>query len=198
MHLSLRGRMVASDHGWLLWQALREHAPWLEDEPLAGIHAIQGADDGAGALILGHRAKLVVRCPVRRVDQLLSALSGKTLMLGEHSLVVGAGKSRALSTYSPLYAHCVVTGDEDEAKFAREVLRLLRDMDIECRFICGRPQLLYDGTQQVRGYSLLLHNLPLAQAIAVQQHGIGLHRKLGCGLFIPHKSIVAVGSVESV
>ena len=165
---------------------------------MAGVHGIQGADSGQGSLILGNRAKLVIRCPDRRLEALVAALADSTLDIAGHALTVGTGRARPLSLYSPLYAHCVVTGDEDEGLFARGIQQQLRQRDIECRFICGRPQLLFDGEQLVRGYSLLLHNLPLAQAIAVQQQGIGLHRKLGCGLFIPHKSIVAVGSVESV
>jgi hypothetical protein len=38
----------------------------------------------------------------------------------------------------------------------------------------------------------MLHGLPIEYAIRVQQVGIGNERKLGCGIFIPHKSINAV------
>jgi hypothetical protein len=46
----------------------------------------------------------------------------------------------------------------------------------------------------VRGFSLLLHGLTPAQSLAVQESGLGEGRKLGCGIFVPHKSVVAVGA----
>jgi hypothetical protein len=30
----------------------------------------------------------------------------------------------------------------------------------------------------------------------VQARGLGRGRKLGCGIFVPHKSVVAVGAAE--
>jgi hypothetical protein len=39
----------------------------------------------------------------------------------------------------------------------------------------------------------MLHGLGAADSLAVQEAGLGAHRALGCGLFVPHKSVVAVG-----
>jgi hypothetical protein len=39
----------------------------------------------------------------------------------------------------------------------------------------------------------MLHGLKRAESVAIQESGLGLHRLLGCGLFVPHKSIAAVG-----
>jgi hypothetical protein len=35
----------------------------------------------------------------------------------------------------------------------------------------------------------MLAGLRLEQSLALQRHGLGDERKLGCGLFIPHKGI---------
>ena len=42
-------------------------------------------------------------------------------------------------------------------------------------------------------FSMMLHALVPEQSLRLQQHGLGPHRLLGCGLFVPHKSAAAVG-----
>jgi len=69
---------------------------------------------------------------------------------------------------------------------------LLDEMGIDTRFICGRRQTITTDAGPVAGYSLMLHGLPIEHAIRVQQVGLGSNRLLGCGIFIPHKSITAV------
>jgi len=46
----------------------------------------------------------------------------------------------------------------------------------------------------LRGYSLMLDGLSAADSLRLQETGIGRHRRLGCGVFVPHKSAAAVGS----
>jgi CRISPR-associated protein Cas6 len=196
VHLSLCGSTIPVDHGYVIYRALLRLLPWMEEEMLLGIHPIHGANNGHGELILNHRAKVVRRCATNRLDDLKS-LQGQKIELNQLALTIGACTVKPLSQYSPLYAHCVVTNSEDEIEFTRDVMELLGKMDIRSRFICGRRQQVFDGQQIRSGYSLLLHDLPLKHSIHVQQQGIGLLRKLGCGLFIPHKSIIAVGSVAS-
>ena len=38
----------------------------------------------------------------------------------------------------------------------------------------------------------MLADLDVEEAVILQQRGIGRHKKMGCGLFIPHKGIKAV------
>ncbi len=190
----MQGVRIPADHGYALFRALSRLLPWIEDDTLFGIHPVHGADSGNGELILNRRTKLVVRCASERLDE-LRALAGKTLHLSDQALTIGACKLKPLSRYTPLYAHCVTTGSTDETEFTRDILARLEDMGINSRFICGRQQRLFDGQKTISGYSLLLHSLPLEHAITIQQQGLGLHRKLGCGIFIPHKSIIAVGAI---
>lgn len=197
IQFDLKGDALPLDHAWLLYQGLLSIAPWLADEAILGIHPIQGADTGGGEMILNRRIKLVVRSPAGRLDD-LGKLSGLSFQVGSHTLTLGASKIKPLTQHTPLYAHTVCTGSEDELAFTRDILRELDAMNITTRFICGKPQKFFDGEKIATGYSLMLHGLPIEHAIRVQQQGLGLHRKLGCGIFIPHKSITAVGAIDAV
>lgn len=197
IQFELKGDALPLDHAWAVYQGLLSIAPWLADEEGIGIHPIQGADTGGGEMILNRRVKLVVRSPAARLDD-LAKLSGRSFTVGGHTLTLGASKIKALTQHTPLYAHTVCTGSEDELAFTRDILSQLDAMNITTRFICGRPQKFFDGEKIVTGYSLMLHGLPIEHAIRVQQQGLGLHRKLGCGIFIPHKSITAVGAIDAV
>lgn len=192
VQFELKGATLPHDHGYLLFQALAALAPWIADEPLLGIHPIQGADLGDGKLMLNRRAKLMIRAPRSRVEELLK-LSGQTFQLAGGTFSIGAGKLRPLTMHTPLYAHVVTTGSADEKAFAADIIRLLDDMKIDSRFICGKRQTLTTEKGTEYGYSLMLHGLPIEHAILIQQQGLGSNRKLGCGIFIPHKSILPVG-----
>ena len=197
IQFELKGEALPLDHAWALYQGLLSIAPWVADEETLGIHPIQGADTGGGELILNRRAKLVVRSPAARLED-LAKLSGCTFTVSGHTLTLGASKIKPLTQHTPLYAHTVCTGSEDEQAFTRDIISQLDAMNIHTRFICGRPQKFFDGEKIATGYSLMLHGLPIEHAIRVQQQGLGLHRKLGCGIFIPHKSITAVGAIDAV
>lgn len=191
IQFELRGVRVPIDHGYALFRALERLLPWLADDAQAGIHPIHGADSGSGELILNHRTKLVLRLPAERANDAL-AIKGETLDVAGNTLLIGAGKAKTLPHHTPLYAHRVSTGSLEEAGFTRDIMRLLDELSIETRFICGKRQTISTDGGAVAGYSLMLHGLPIEHAIRVQQVGIGNHRKLGCGIFIPHKSINAV------
>ena len=192
VQFELKGSVLPRDHGYLLYMALLKLAPWMAEEPLVGIHDVQGSDLGDGRLMLNRRAKLMIRVPRSRVDDLMR-LSGQSFDLAGGTFAIGAGKLRPLTMHTPLYAHMVTTGSADEKAFAADIIRLLDDMKIDSRFICGKRQALTTDKGTEYGYSLMLHGLPIEHAILIQQQGLGTNRKLGCGIFIPHKSILPVG-----
>jgi CRISPR-associated protein Cas6 len=197
IQFELKGDALPIDHAWLLYQGLLSIAPWLAKEETLGIHPVPGIHTGGGEMILNRRTKLVVRSPSARLAD-LKQLSGRSFTVGGHTLTLGASKLKPLTQHTPLYAHTVCTGSEEEQAFTRDILNQLDAMNITTRFICGRPQKFFDGEKIATGYSLMLHGLPIEHAIRVQQQGLGLHRKLGCGIFIPHKSITAVGAIDAV
>lgn len=192
VHFELQGSLLPRDHGYPLFLELSRLLPWLADETLAAVHHINGAETGKDdLLILNRRAKLVIRIPLHREAD-LAILSSETIAIGDYKLTIGKGKTKPLTRHSPLYAHCVTTGSMDEEGFASDIIRILDELKITCRFICGRRQSITTADGLAYGYSLLLHELPVEQSILVQQRGMGGNRKIGCGIFIPHKSTNAL------
>lgn len=187
----IKGTVLPIDHGYSLFLEVVRLLPWFADESLGGIHAIQGADTGHGELILNRRTKLAIRISSARVKDLMQ-LSGQTLQIDGKALDIGAAKTRLLTRHTPLFAHCVTTGSEDEVDFTSDIIRLLDELEIDSRFICGKRQMINTQDGIVSGFSLMLHGLPVEHSLLVQQQGLGKHRKIGCGIFIPHKSITAL------
>jgi hypothetical protein len=42
----------------------------------------------------------------------------------------------------------------------------------------------------------MIADLDKSSSLALQEAGIGPHRHFGCGIFVPHKGIKAVGETE--
>jgi CRISPR-associated protein Cas6 len=190
---SVRGNSIPRDHGFVLWRELRTCLPWLDAESQAGIHAIRGAPGNDDMLLLTRRAKLVLRLPQARVADAQS-LNGRQLDLDGCVLQIGDATQRPLLAFATLYSHLVCTGSDDEFAFLRDITAQLEQINVACKLLCGKRRALRAGQTEVRGYSLMLHDFKLGQSTLLQQIGLGGHRKLGCGIFVPHKSIAAVAA----
>lgn len=190
---SVRGACIARDYAYRLWQSLNAHLTWLDDEAQAGIHPLYGASaGGAEELYLNHRARLMLRLPAHRAPQ-ASTLRGACIDLGG-VVEIGAASVRALRPHAVLYSRFVSTGIEDEVGFLDDAQRLLRQAGIEGKLVCGRARATQTGDVAVRGFSLMVHGLSPEHSLHVQQRGLGEGRKIGCGIFVPHKSVAAVGA----
>ena len=55
--------------------------------------------------------------------------------------------------------------------------------------LCGRVTPVRAEGRTLRARSLMLAGMTPAQAIELQRQGLGAGRRIGCGLFVPHKSI---------
>jgi CRISPR-associated protein Cas6 len=191
-------RCLPVDHAYALQQAIQDALPWFAQEPRAGLHTVHGAASGSGwmrpegadaLLQLSHRAKLALRLPRHRMDD-AAALLGRTLQVAGWPMHVQKMALRPLSRITTLFSRCVVLAAGDEAAFVIAATGELGALGIKSeRMVCGRvtPVATPAGTYQSR--SLMLAGLTLAQSLLLQQSGLGAGRKLGCGLFIPHKDI---------
>ncbi len=196
---ALQGRTLPVDHGYTLQQAVLAHAPWLHEEPQAGIHRIHVAGsqngwqrpDGDQPLMLSKRTKLSIRIPKSRLNALQQALEQQTLDVGGHQLTIGAGKVRLLSRETTLLARYLVSDHNlDETAFLATIADQLQAHNIKIRkALCGKPAVLFHPDGAIATRSLLLADLTQDEALTLQQLGLGAHRTLGCGLFIPHKGI---------
>jgi CRISPR-associated protein Cas6 len=190
----LVGRSVPRDYMPALHAALQQELPWLAQEARAGIHPLKlvhGSAAGPEGL-LSPRTRLLMRLPRERVAD-ASALAGRTLSVGGHPLELGAPHERALLAHATLYAYAVAAAGEDEVAFMQAVAGELQALGVRTQTVCGkRGDRPYEG-RTLTTFSLMLHALSPADSLRVQEAGLGPHRLLGCGIFVPHKSAAAVG-----
>ena len=197
-------RSLPLEHTHALSTALLKALPWLNDEEDAGIHMIHGAEsgngwmrpeanDGDGLLYLSRRTKLELRVPKTRLTA-TQVLTGRSLDIAGHSLRVGVGQPRLLSPITTLFCRSVQADvAQDEEQFLRSSQAQLHSLGIRCgKMLCGRSHTIDLADTQLFTRSLMLAELSVEHSILLQQKGLGPGRKLGCGLFLPHKDIKAV------
>ena len=185
------GKTLPAEHAFGLWRATVRWLPWLEWEARAGIHRLRTAPTGYGVALLARRAKLALRVPESRFGDAM-ALSGKTLDVDGSLLTIGAGVARPLRPWTTLHAQQVAAGAGGEAAFQHEVAAWLQSRGVACQFITGRRQTVTAGMREIAGFSVVLHGLTPAGSLRMQSEGMGSDRALGCGIFVPYKSIAVV------
>ncbi len=202
LHFSIRCKTLPVDHAWALSTAIQKALPWFAEDEQAALHLIHVADSangwerpqGSGDMLYpSRRTKLVLRLPAGRIDDAL-ALSGQTLQVGESEIEVGEGKAQPLSATNTLYSRYVAITEADQTEEAFIAQQVAELKAVGLRFkkvVCGKETrfVLPDG--ELRTRSLLIADLPLSDAVRLQEIGLGPHhlKMLGCGLFIPHKTV---------
>ena len=188
---AVQGDALPRDHRFALAEALERALPWLAGIPAAGVHGLNLVGGGGGGEgLLSRRTRLRLRVPRERADA-ACALAGAELAVAGRRLEVGPAQRRELVQHRTLYAHIVAAGAGDELAFMRSVQDELAGLGVRCRPICGLRQLLESG--RLAGFSLMLDALAPDHSLTVLEAGVGAHRRLGCGLFVGHKSAAAVG-----
>jgi CRISPR-associated protein Cas6 len=194
LQFDLIGATIPADNAGLLCASVCAVLPWLGEDGGCGIQHLKGAATNAGDAILNinRRTKMYMRIPKTRIAD-VENLVGQTFNLDGHTLEIGPFKSRQFSPFGNIYAHFVDTGSPGEEQFVQDVMRELDGhFQLRCGFICGKQQTLAGADGPVYGYSLMLHGVPPHKSLQLQDEGMGRNRLLGCGLFIPHKSISPV------
>lgn len=191
---SLEEGSFPDEHAEALSLAVRRALPWFDDEPEAGILPLSGVAHGNNdACFVGRRSRLALRLPMHRGAS-ADSLAGTRLDLGGAWLTLGKSSMRPLlPARGVVYSHLVSVGTDDEIEFLARCRSQLAARGLAPQLISGKAHELRTAQGAVRGFSLMLHGLAAAESLAVQESGLGSHRALGCGLFIPHKSVVAVG-----
>lgn len=182
---------LSQEHRRALAAALEQALPWLATLPDAAVHRLNLSASASKQPLLSRRTRLTLRVPRARAQEAM-ALAGRSLQVGDSLLSLGAAHQRELLAHSTLYAHFVAAEDADEASFMRAAEAELAALGVPCRCICGRHQT--SESDALQGFSLMLDGLSPQASLRVQESGLGLHRRLGCGVFVPHKSAVAVGA----
>lgn len=187
----INGRFLPRDHAQALKDALCRAWPWLEAEPLAGVQGIKLVPGLEAQAMLSGRAKLLLRLSRPRATELLSSPAIDLEVAGQ-ALHLDVPHVRELVPHTTLYAYHVAAADPDEVAFMTAVTRELAALGVGGERVCGKRQRLTLASGAVTTFSLMLHALAPEPSLHLQQHGLGPHRLLGCGIFIPHKSAAAV------
>jgi CRISPR-associated protein Cas6 len=192
---ALDGGTLPRDHRCALADALERSLPWLAGLPGAGMHRLNFPAGEGPDLLLSRRTRLRLRVPRERAAD-AAALAGSELQVGNRRLHVDSPRQRELLPHGTLYAHLVASDDADEgadeSAFLDAMQAGLKRLGVTCRPICGRRQVCEGGL--VQGFSLMLDGLTVEDSLRVLESGLGAHRRLGCGVFVAHRSAVAVGA----
>lgn len=204
----LVGRTLPVDHAYALLEALSRVLPWLPEQEGAGVHAIYVAasqngwfrpDDGTdGVLQISRRTRMTLRLPGARVPD-ARTMTGTTLDIAGHALTVGEPTVRRLVPLPTLFARAVACPrEQSEEGFLQQTAAELRRLGIRPRkLLCGRVGEVHTPTGGIFTRSLLVADLTPDESLALQRHGVGPDRKLGCGLFVPHKGIGPVRKADN-
>lgn len=193
---ALDGQRIAHDYADRLQHFLASALPTTSSSAPYGLHPLSGLtpeDETERILLLSRRSRLILRLPALLLEAGL-ALSGYEIDLGAGPLRLGKGQERPLFAASVLYCSFVHFGPEDEAGFLIAAEHALAELDIRTRLLPGKARRFLAQGSSLPGFSLMLHGLDEEQSLRIQTVGLGTHRAWGCGLFVPHKSVAAVGT----
>jgi len=188
----LAGERVPRDHRQALADALERVLPGLTAWPDFGVHRINVVAGTGSSALLSQRARLALRVRRDRVGA-LAPLNDIRLHVGGCVVSLGRAQVRELLPHATLYSYLVATDDDDELEFLASVERELEARNVRGRSICGRRQIVSTDDQgSLTGFSLMLDGLSPVDSMQVLESGLGRHRRLGCGVFVPHRSAAAV------
>jgi CRISPR-associated protein Cas6 len=193
MVFPLAGHSLPRDHAQALQQALQQALPWLSGESRAGIHPVKLVPGLEGQALLSQRTRLLLRLPRERMVA-AGELAGRMIDVGGCAVQLGAPHLRELLPHTTLYAPAVAAPGGDEGVFMQAVADELQTLQVRSQTVCGKRHGRQLQGQMLTTFSLMLHALSLSDSLRLQEQGLGPHRLLGCGIFVPHKSAAAVGA----
>ncbi len=200
---NIHAKILPIDHAYLLSQALLKHLPWLE-KVNAGVFDISVADGNGweqdhefGFYYPSKRSKLSIRIPKERLDE-VAILAGKTLDLGDYEInVVKVLKPKLMSDMQIVFAkHIACDENADEEVFLQSAFTQLQILGIQPKkMMAGLKRKITTPEGVIHTRSLMVADLRKVESVKLQEVGIGEHRLLGCGLFLPQKGIESVDAV---
>ncbi len=198
------------DHAHELSEALIKKVPILETDERCAIHSIHMAGSQNGwerpdpklgqKLILSKRTKLTIRIPGDFREEIDKNLIEASISIDGNQLTIGKSKIKKLSKQTTIFARHIAleeNEDKDENKFLVRIVKDLKSRDVRVKkALCGITQEISIPGGSVLTRSIMLAELSIEDSIRLQQEGLGSHKTLGCGIFIPHKGIDAVKKQE--
>ncbi|MBX2882526.1 MAG: type I-MYXAN CRISPR-associated protein Cas6/Cmx6 [Granulosicoccus sp.] len=206
-HCGSASNAIPVDHGVLLRDQISHLLPWITQEAGVAIHRIYGAATGNGwvrpengdgmTMEVSKRTRLVIRLPKHRLDD-ARLLEQRAFRLGDQQIEVGTANLKPLVATRTLFCRSLISDEvNEEEAFTQQLVESLRALDIPIsKLLCGKRHQIQTDVGLVFARSVMLAELSLEDAVKLQQEGLGEHQLLGCGIFLPHKDIAAVGSSQ--
>jgi CRISPR-associated protein Cas6 len=206
---SIKCKTLPLNHSWALSEEIIKHLPWISEYEYAGIHQIHVAesnngwmrpgDDEEGAVLYpSKRTKMTLRIPIEKFQSAVK-LTGTTLDIEGHSLLVGKAKKKEFTNAGVIFARYVLCeNEENENEFlARIAAEIKNKTDFKVKkMLCGKSHNIDTPNKKLLTKHLMIADLDSETSIKIQQLGLGKGRELGCGLFLPHKSIKTLKPTE--
>ncbi len=188
---SVEGQSLPRDYAQPLQQSLVTLFPWLQDDQVAAVMPLKLGDGEGGMAVLPKRLQLVLRVLNHRMPDVL-AIAGRDLLVSGCKLRLDRPHFRELRPHATLYAYKVASAGRGELAFMETMDQELARLSIRGERVCGKRSEMVVAGLVLETFSLMLHALTPDQSLRLQQFGLGPHRLLGCGVFVPHKSAAAV------
>jgi CRISPR-associated endonuclease/helicase Cas3 len=173
------------DHGQAMFRAISRLIPEALSAGWLLVKEVRIARRPEGALQDARQAGLRMRLPQSRVSLMLK-LASRRLQVGSHPVRLGTPEISLLQPCSSLYAKCVVINHCTRSGAFLDALAWKLDaMGIACEIELGQCRRFRAGRRSITGFALTLYDLSEEDSIMLQEQGLGGHRHLGCGFFVP-------------
>jgi CRISPR-associated protein Cas6 len=206
VQFSLRGKTLPSDHGYLLYSAMKKVIQETEtDRPLEErkippevlVSSISGIPDRKGMIYLNNKSRLRLRCPsdqVRRWYKLQNKvfdLNGHLIRLIQPRLTLPES-SETLKSRLVTFKLEKIDHSDVPRYFLESCQKALEKLEIE-----GQPFIdsNEDGDlarraitirqKKVVGYGVVVEGLKADDSLKLQRFGLGGRKHFGCGWFYP-------------
>jgi len=201
----IKCKCLPLEHMQALSESLYTVLPWLKDDKFAGIHPINGSESGNGwersndpneLIYLSRRQKMTIRLPKEHLES-AESLVGTTISVDGHDIDIGKSSIKKLSDLPTAFCRSImIDGCMVEDDFLEWAFEELKTLDITVsKMMAGKERVIkLPGNSERVTRSLMVAEMEKAEAVRLQQHGLGEGRKLGCGIFMPQKDIKAVNS----
>ena len=200
---SIGCRSLPVDHAYALSREVEKLLPWWSQEQGVGLHTIHVAESGNGwmrpenadaLLHPSRRTKLKLRVPRHRIAD-ASAIVGRSLDVAGHEVSIKDVKQRPLSDHPTVFArYVVIEENQQELDLVSGMVQQMKAMGVQPKkVLCGTSTKLAAAQGELITCSLMVADLSVEDSLRLQMEGLGSHRTMGCGVFIPHKDIKEVG-----
>jgi CRISPR-associated protein Cas6 len=194
------------DHAYALSEVITQKFPWVKSHDLAGMHLIHGAESGNGwirptdpkeLIYPSRRTLFTLRVPKEHVEE-AKTLVGQSLSLLDTQIEFTQASERPLYKLTTIFSRYIISAaDEEENTFLENAHKALEIMNIRPqKMMCGRSVILSFPDRDITTRSLMIDGIEPQESVRLQQEGLGIGRHFGCGLFLPHKGIDAVGDTQ--